>query len=90
MYTPGYRPIIDAVVSLRKQTGLTQRDLAAALDWPQSLVGRLETGQRRLDLVELVAICRACGANPETEVTALTRDVARTLPFSRSTRRVTK
>ena len=60
---------------LRKQAGLTQRQLAARLGWPQSLIGRLETLQRRLDLVEFVAVCEACDADPAAEAAALVREV---------------
>ncbi len=63
VYTPAYRHVVERVVALRKRAGLTQRELAAKLGWPQNLVARLETTQRRLDLVEFVAICEACGAD---------------------------
>ncbi len=35
---------------LRKQAGMTQRDLGAALDYSESLISSLEKGQRRPDL----------------------------------------
>ena len=38
---------------LRTEAGLTQVQLAEALDEPQSLVSRVEVGQRRLDILEL-------------------------------------
>ena len=52
---------------------LTQRQLAEALGREQNLGGRIETGQRRVDLVEFVWICRACGVKPEEHVLLVVR-----------------
>jgi len=50
-----------ALRSLRNEAGLRQVDLAAKLGQPQSFVSKYENGERRLDLVELRAICLALG-----------------------------
>ena len=43
---------------------MTQRDLAKAMKWPQSTVGRIELGERRLDVVEFVAVAKALKQDP--------------------------
>jgi transcriptional regulator with XRE-family HTH domain len=43
--------------------GLSQVDLARRLRRPQSFVSKYESGQRRLDLIELRAISRALGVD---------------------------
>lgn len=43
--------------SLRGRAGLTQTEVAMALGKPQSYVSKYETGERRLDLVELSELC---------------------------------
>lgn len=53
----------------RLDAGLKQEELAALIDADQSFVSRYERGERRLDLIELDAICRACGL-PMTELLA--------------------
>jgi DNA-binding XRE family transcriptional regulator len=75
MFTAAADALAAAVVELRTRAKLTQRQLAEAVGREQSYVGRIETGQRRVDLVEWVQICRACGAEPEVEIAGLVRRV---------------
>lgn len=42
----------------REEVGLTQVELADKLKRPQSFVAKYEIGERRLDVVELMEICR--------------------------------
>lgn len=44
---------------IRQDAELTQRELAERLEVPQSVVSKYETGERRLDLVELKQVCEA-------------------------------
>src|SRR5206468_1418679 len=44
---------------MRLGAGLRQEDLAARLMEPQSFVSKYESGERRLDLIELRHICSA-------------------------------
>ena len=46
---------------LRRDAGLRQSDLAERLGRPQSFVSKYESGERRLDVVDLLAVCRALG-----------------------------
>jgi transcriptional regulator with XRE-family HTH domain len=52
------------LVKARKTAGLTQQNVARRLKKPQSFVAKYERGERRLDVVEFVAITRAIGADP--------------------------
>ncbi len=64
------------VVELRKSAGISQRELAAALGREPNFVARIETGQRRLDLIEWVQVLRALGADPEKEIAGIVRQVS--------------
>jgi len=59
--SPAYRAVVETVIEGRKNAGLTQRALADALGKPPSFVAKIEQRERRLDLVEFVAIARALG-----------------------------
>jgi transcriptional regulator with XRE-family HTH domain len=62
------------LLALRTKAGLTQRQLAEKLGRERSLVGRLELGERRLDLVEFFWLCRACDADPAGEAARLMQE----------------
>lgn len=86
LHTAAHRELVSKVIALRKSAGLTQRDLAARLGREQNFVGRIETGQRRIDLIEWVMICRACDADPAAEVVRLVARVTTLVP-ARTARR---
>ena len=46
---------------VRHQAGLRQTELAERLGQPQSFVSKYESGERRLDLIEVRLICQAIG-----------------------------
>lgn len=75
MFSAAYRQLVAAVVEARKAGGLTQRDLAKKLGRPQNYVGRVETEQRRLDFIELLAWLRACDADVDAAIARLTKDI---------------
>ncbi len=54
----------ELMIKARKAARLTQHDLARRLKKPQSFVAKYEGGERRLDVVEFLAITRAIGADP--------------------------
>jgi transcriptional regulator with XRE-family HTH domain len=56
--------LIALLVNVRQEAGLTQRDLAHLLKRPRSFVSRIESGERRLDVVEFVALATALKIDP--------------------------
>ena len=60
----GQEALCQALVDARKNAGLGQDDLADRLKCHQSLVARIESGERRIDVVELVVLARAIGFDP--------------------------
>jgi transcriptional regulator with XRE-family HTH domain len=49
---------------LREKRGLTQTDIAARLDKPQSFVAKYEGGERRLSAIEFIDVVRALDLEP--------------------------
>ncbi|TGD61242.1 XRE family transcriptional regulator [Tabrizicola sp. WMC-M-20] len=60
--SPGHRALVRALADARKAAGMTQIELAKALKCQQSLIARIESGQRRIDVVDVVLWARAVGA----------------------------
>jgi len=60
----GQMALCKALADARDRAGLSQKDVAARLKCHQSLVARIESGQRRIDVVELIVIARAIGFVP--------------------------
>jgi transcriptional regulator with XRE-family HTH domain len=60
-----YRTVGAALERAREQAGFTQKELARALRKPQSFISNFERGQRRIDVLELLRIVDALGADPE-------------------------
>lgn len=58
-----HRALLAVLVATRREVGLTQRQLAARLKRPQSMVAQVEIGQRRLDVPELFDFAEALGVD---------------------------
>ncbi|MDA8747033.1 helix-turn-helix domain-containing protein [Litoreibacter sp.] len=58
----GHEALREALIAARKTAGLTQAQLASRLKQHQSFVARVESGERRIDVVELIVLARALGA----------------------------
>ena len=60
----GHISLIQALIDARKAKGLSQAALAERLMCHQSFVARIESGQRRIDVPELVILARALDSDP--------------------------
>lgn len=53
--------LLDLLRRIRTDAGLTQAAMAKKLGQPQSYVSKYESGERRLDILELGQVCHAAG-----------------------------
>ena len=53
VYDPDYQYLIRRVREAREAAGMTQAEVAAALDRPLSFVSKCELGERRIDPIDL-------------------------------------
>lgn len=61
VHSKEYRELLVRLREARKEAKLTQVEVARRLRKPQSFVSKMESGERRLDAVELKAIARIYG-----------------------------
>lgn len=66
IYSAEYQRLCAVLRELRQEADLTQAQVAAQLDVPQSFVSKYEAGERRLDVVELGHVAEALGVTVQT------------------------
>jgi transcriptional regulator with XRE-family HTH domain len=59
-----HRALRGLLIAARRKAELTQVDVAKRLGKPQSYVAKYEGGERRLDVIEFLAVTKALGADP--------------------------
>lgn len=64
IYGSEHQLLIEWLIEKRKLRNLTQRQLAEKLEVIHSLVGKVEKGERRLDVIEFAKFCQALDSNP--------------------------
>lgn len=75
--TPRHNALRTFIVERREQAGLTQHEVSARLKRPQSFIASIETGQRRVDVVELLELAKAIGFDPHDAIRKLSRTRAK-------------
>lgn len=71
IHTPEYRSLLALLRERRRQSGVTQVEVAATLGESQAFVSKCERGDRRIDLIDLLRILRAIGVPPDEFLTEL-------------------
>lgn len=58
IYSPTYRSLLEWLRTSRMEKGLSMRQVGVLIGMPHSWIGKVETGERRLDVDEYVRLCR--------------------------------
>lgn len=58
IYSEKYQIFLTRLREARKEKGLTQTQVASSLRKPQSYVAKCESGERRVDVIELADFAR--------------------------------
>jgi transcriptional regulator with XRE-family HTH domain len=66
VFSDEYHALVAVLAEARREAGVTQRGLAARLGKAASHVQRIESGQRRLDLLEFYQIAKLLEVEPAT------------------------
>ena len=80
IYSNAYAAFCRVIRDTREAKGITQTRLAHALNRPQSFVAKIESGQRRVDVVELIALAKGLGCSPVDLVERLAKELERETP----------
>lgn len=75
IYTEEYHTLLRLLREARERAGMTQVELAGILGQSQSFVSKVESGDRRLDLVQLHIILNALEADLVGFVTRFVAEV---------------
>lgn len=65
------------LVRVRESKGLKQGEVADRIGFPASYLSKIENGTRRLDVIELIQIAEAMGADPAEIVRELEQELRR-------------
>jgi len=79
VFTGAHVHLVDALVKARKRSRLTQAQLGARIGKTQGFISLIERSQRRVDVLEFYAICRALGVSPVKMFAAIARQLPETL-----------
>lgn len=72
IYSAAYRDLVLKLRQLREAAGLSQGELARKLDWPQQRLSAVESGSRRLDVMEFLQLTAALGLDPVSAISLVT------------------
>ncbi len=77
IYSPEYQRLLKWLRAVRREKGLTMREVGARLGLPHSWVGKIEIGERRLDVVEYLRLCQALQADPHEGLNRLLNETGK-------------
>jgi transcriptional regulator with XRE-family HTH domain len=63
------------IARVRVEAGLTQSELAARLGTDQTFISKYESGERRLDILELREVCQVIGIDFVAFIRRLDKDL---------------
>jgi ribosome-binding protein aMBF1 (putative translation factor) len=62
--SPAAHAVASVIANARERKELSQRELAARLKRPHSVIGMIESNQRQVNVPEFIAIAEALGIDP--------------------------
>jgi transcriptional regulator with XRE-family HTH domain len=75
IHSAEHRALRELLIAARKSAGLTQEEVARRLGRPQSFVAKYEGGERRIDVIEFIAVAQALEQQPAEVFAQLVRSV---------------
>lgn len=72
------KALVAVLVAARKEAGFSQADVAEGMNKIQQFVSRIESGERRVDLLEFIMYARAIKADPRELLGRVLRKLPKT------------
>jgi len=69
--SPRHKALVTMIKDAREESGMRQEDVAAKLGQNQMWMQRVESGERRIDVVEFCALAHVIGFDPRKAITKL-------------------
>lgn len=60
-----YDAILKRLISAREEAGLNQREVSKHMGFSHSFLSKCETGERRIDMMELLQLAKLYGKSPQ-------------------------
>lgn len=76
IYSQEYQVLIKALRDSRTNKGITQQQLAQAMNRPQSFIAKIESGERRLDVIEFAHVAQLLGIDPAPLLQSVTQNLS--------------
>lgn len=76
-----YNKLLELLYQLRSAQGLRQSDLADKLGVPQSFISKIESGERKIDIVTFIYICEGLNVSPIEAFTQFINKIHATTPI---------
>lgn len=80
IHSDEYRKLTAILLDARNAAGLTQQEVADRLGKPQSYVAKVERNERRIDVVEFIALAKALGVDPARLFSAVLTGIDKSQP----------
>lgn len=78
IFDGAHAQLVEIMLAARRRSGLTQAEVAAKVGKDQTFISLIERSQRRVDVLEFIALARAMGEDPQR----LFAEVIATIPSS--------
>ena len=78
IFDGAHAQLIEIMLAARKRSGLTQAEVGGKVGKDQTFISLIERSQRRVDVLEFIALARAMGEDPQR----LFAEVIATMPNS--------
>jgi transcriptional regulator with XRE-family HTH domain len=71
--TKRHKQLVETIIAARKQADIRQVPLAKKLKRSQTWIARVESGERRIDVIEFLDLAEAIGFDAEAVIATLLR-----------------